>query len=595
MKHSSHSLLRLAACMVAGLATLASLARAQTAGQTVTLAAGWNAVWLEVEPVYPPGDPKAGQPKAPADVFTNAEIDIVATPKPLAGSAEFFASEPGSITTFNKDDWQQWKRTDLTGANNLSTIFGNRPYLVHTTGAAAVSLSLTGKVRFFRPTWSPDRYNLLGFGLEGVRTFGDFFGAAGPKHPVDKIFTLAPNGSWVKVTAAQTMDSGKAFWIFSAGPSTYMGPVALDFDHSVTGTLNYGGPSDAQKVGTDLLDLKEMVFTNYGAASATPTATAITADSGLALYRVTPAATGLGYVRGNGFLAAFVPVAAQQTVTLTIGAMRTFSDDAVHTSLYRLKTSPTGASFYLPITAVKSDVQQTAAAAGGAPASPVSGLWVGDVIVNAATSIVVDGAPSQPTAGTAPLRLILHADASGTVRLLSQVTVMQTKTAEPGAPGVPVLVVDPARIPFYEGIKVRDTKRVGVRIEAVAYDMPRSASAWSGADLNTFATRPTALKEVYDLAKVMTGSMGQTVSATLTLDPFHRSNPLRHVYHQDLTKGPPITRKLTVAFDAEQTLPDRLTGAFSDELQGLIKDKLTLTGRVEMRRVSAVATLQGAQ
>jgi hypothetical protein len=62
MKHSSHSLLRLAACMVAGLATLASLARAQTAGQTVTLAAGWNAVWLEVEPVYPPGDPKAGRP-----------------------------------------------------------------------------------------------------------------------------------------------------------------------------------------------------------------------------------------------------------------------------------------------------------------------------------------------------------------------------------------------------------------------------------------------------------------------------------------------------------------------------------------------------
>jgi hypothetical protein len=245
--------------------------------------------------------------------------------------------------------------------------------------------------------------------------------------------------------------------------------------------------------------------------------------------------------------------------------------------------------------AVKSDVQQTAAAVGGAPASPVSGLWVGDVIVNAATSIVVDGAPSQPTAGTAPLRLILHADAGGTVRLLSQVTVMQTKTAEPGAPGVPVLVVDPARIPFYEGIKVRDTKRVGVRIEAVAYDMPRSASAWSGADLNAFATRPTALKEVYDLAKVMTGSMGQTVSATLTLDPFHRSNPLRHVYHQDLTKGPRITRKLTVAFDAEQTLPDRLTGAFSDELQGLIKDKLTLTGRVEMRRVSAVATLQGAQ
>jgi hypothetical protein len=158
-----------------------------------------------------------------------------------------------------------------------------------------------------------------------------------------------------------------------------------------------------------------------------------------------------------------------------------------------------------------------------------------------------------------------------------------------------VLVVDPAKIPFYEGIKVRDTKRVGVRIEAVAYDMPRSASAWTGADLLTFPTRPTALQEVYDLAKVMTGVLGQTVSATLTLDPFHRSNPLRHVYHQDLGKGPQITRTLTLAFDASQPLPDRLAGSFTDEIQGLIKDKLTLRGRVEMRRVSPVATLEGVQ
>ena len=367
MKHSSISLWRLAIGLFAGLAALAVSARAQTAGQTVALAAGWNAVWLEVEPVYPVGDPKAGQPKAPADVFTNPVIDIVATPKPLAGSAEFFASEPGTITTFNKDDWQQWKRTDLTGINNLAAVFGNRPYLVHTTGAATVSLTLSGKVRFFRPTWAPDRYNLLGFGLEGTRTFAEFFGSAGTKHPVDKIFTLAANGSWVKVTAAQPMDSGKAFWIFSAGPSTYMGPVAFDFDHSVTGVLNYAGPSDALKVGTDTLDLKELVFTNFGATAATPSATAIAVDSGLALYRVLPAPAALGYVRGNGFLAAFVPVAAQQTGTLTIGALRTFSDAAIHTSLYRLRTSPAGASFYLPISAAKSDIQQTAAAAGTPP------------------------------------------------------------------------------------------------------------------------------------------------------------------------------------------------------------------------------------
>jgi hypothetical protein len=600
MKRSSWSLKWLSTVVLVGLVTEAASALAQTAPQAITLVPGWNAVWLEVEPLYPTGDSKAGQPKAPADVFTNSAIDIVATPKPLASSAEFFATEPGSVPTsggvtdFNRDEWLQWKRVDAAGTSNLAAIFGNRPYLIHSTGAAAVTLTLTGKARFFRPKWTPDRYNLLGFGLEGTRTFTMFFGPSGTKHPVDKIFTLNASGSWVKVTPGQTMESDKAYWIFSSGPSTYMGPVAFDFDCAVsTGSLDYAGPGDAVKVGTDTLDLKELTFTNLGATSATPTATAISADPALMLYRVTPASTNLSYVRGNGFLAAFVPVASQQTLTLTIGAKRTFIDDSLHTSLYRLKTSTAGASFYLPVTALRSEVQQTAIAGGAAPASLVTGLWVGDVVVDTATSIVVDGAPAQATTGTAPLRIIMHSDAGGTVRLLSQVTLMQTKTGDPTVSGDPVLVVDPAKIPFFEGIKIRDGKRVGVRVESVAYDMPRSASAWTGADLITFATRPTALQETYDLSRQMTGAIGQTVTTSLTLDPFHRSNPLRHVYHQDLPKGPKITRTMSIVFDAAGEVPDALTGNFTETIQGLIKDNLTLSGRVNLHRVSHVATLQG--
>jgi hypothetical protein len=600
MKRSSWSLKSLGTVILAGLVTHAASALAQTAPQAITLVPGWNAVWLEVEPLYSTGDPKAGQPKAPDDLFTNPAIDIVATPKPLASSAEFFAAEPdsipasGGVTSFNKDEWQQWKRVDATGSNNLAAIFGNRPYLIHNTGTVAVTLTLTGNVRFFRPKWTPDRYNLLGFGLEGTRTFTAFFGPSGTTHPVDKIFTLNSSGSWTKVAPGQTMDSDKAYWIFSSGPSTYMGPVAFDFDRALsTGSLDYAGPADAVKVGADILDLKELTFTNLGAASTTPTATAISADPTLTLYRVTPASTNLSYVRGNGFLAAFVPVASQQTVTLTIGAKRTFIDDSLHTSLYRIKTGTAGASFYLPVTALRSEVQQTAIAGGAVPASSLTGLWVGDVAVDTATSIVVDGAPAQATNGTAPLRIIMHSDASGTVRLLSQVTLMQTKTGDPTVSGDPVLVVDPAKIPFFEGIKTRNGKRVGVRIEGVAYDMPRSASAWTGPDLITFATRPTALQETYDLSRQMTGAIGQTVTTTLTLDPFHRSNPLRHVYHQDLPKGPKITRTITVTFDSNEAGADRLSGIFSETIQGLVKDNLTLTGHVELQRVSHVATLQG--
>jgi len=252
------------------------------------------------------------------------------------------------------------------------------------------------------------------------------------------------------------------------------------------------------------------------------------------------------------------------------------------------------------------------------------------------------------------LRVILHADAGGVVRLLSQVTVMQTKTADPNVAPVPVLVVDPAKIPFFEGVKERNGKRVGVRLDSIAYDMPRKLDALSQQNLindpnflkltslpenlqnalakdpsirtvadNTLIAssttainaakatipnllpgyllssniRPSKLTEAYRLSLQASGSIGagQSVTAMVNLDPFHRSNPFRHAYHQNLPKGPDINRTISVTFDSAQPTADRLSGAFTETLRGLIKSDLTVTGRVEFRRISPVALLEGAQ
>lgn len=637
----------LAAALIA-----AGPARAQTVPQTLTLTAGWNAVWLEVEPVYDSG-PNAGQPKSPQDVFTNPAIQVIATPKPLAGLAEFFGAAPVSAGTFNQAEWQQWKRTDPAGTNNLGMIFGNRPYLIQVaTGTATFALPVTGKASFFRPTWTPDRYNLIGFGLEGTPSFDAFFGPSGGKHPIAKIFRLnATSGSWEHVTGTDPMVADKAYWIFSAGPSTYMGPVAVDFDHAITGRLNFGGPADAVPTGAGVdlleLDLKELVFTNLGTAAATPQLDLITVSTGpgnLACHVVRPAADSLSYTRGNqvdsapgaGASAALgETVAPQATATLTLGAKRSGTFGAGgRTNVYRLKTGA-GSLFWLPLSAFDSDSPADIAAVPGVATSPATGLWVGEVIVESVTSIVEDGSPSRPAAGSAPLRILLHSDAGGTVRLLSQVTLMQTKTADPAVAAVPVLVVDQARIPFFEGVKERNGKRVGLRLEAVAYDMPRKtdpASQSSGAgDLidmivaestspvtdwasgkNLYANRaavtpaaidsyllfrsirPPALKEIYATNLPVSGALGagQSVQGTLTLDPFHRSNPFRHAYHQQHPRGPKITREVTILFDPAQPLTERLRGSFHETIQGLIKTDLELTGRIELRRVSPVATLE---
>jgi hypothetical protein len=670
-----------ALCAAALLLTM-GVSRAQNATQSLSLSAGWNSVWLEVEPRYAagdtvlndpavPGDDETlvagdslvGQPKAPQDIFTNAAITTIVTPKPLAGLAEFFGNDPGSISTFNQAEWRQWLRIDPSGSNNLSRISGNRPYLVEVgAGTTAFSLPVTGEARFFRPSWTPDRYNLLGFGIKGTISFEDFFSPAAGAHPVGRIYSLAPNGNWAVVNPTDPILDGVAYWIFCNGPSKYMGPVAVDFDLAVTGALNFGGPADAVTVGALKLDLEELVFSNRGGTPATPSLDLITADTGsgdLSLSVVKPIPASLGYMLAPGAGVDTSPgvtaspaslgetIAAQSTAVLSLGAQRNWITGQVgRTNLYRLATGNPGVQFWLPISALNSSIQLPSDTLPETPAGNVAGLWVGEVIIDSVTSIVEDGAPTRPAAGSAPVRILLHSDASGSVSLLSQVTIMQTKTADPEVAPVPVLVVDRRRLPFFEGVKERNGKRVGLPLDAVAFDMPRDTSLaaqsenpvtpdsddlidmivaestspstnWSSgqaiypdrasvdpAAIDSYllfrSIRPPALKELYKLSLPLTGAIGAgktvaTSPGSLVVDSFHRSNPFRHAFHKKHARGPKITRELTIVFDSDQPIPDRLTGSFRELMRGAIKSNLELTGRLELRRVSAVDSLEGAQ
>jgi hypothetical protein len=593
--------------------------------QTVPLVAGWNAVWLEVEPTD--GD---GNQLTPEEVFDNPAIESIASPRPLFGTAEYFSDAPGSISTFNEDGWELWNRTDAPGASNLVSIFGNRPYLIKvTTGTGTFGVQVTGKVRFFRPTWTPDRYNLVGFALDGTRSFSAFFGPSGSKHPANKIFKLSPDGNWIPVSASETMISHQAYWVFSNGPSNFMGPVGFDFDHSRVGVLNFAGPMDTVKVGPSNppmdLDLKELVFTNLSSVVAVPEMDLLAVTPGLgslALFVVNPSATERAFLRGNqvdsstgvGSTPLGKQILSEKTGIITLGAQRNWTTgQPVKKNLYRIRTSAIGASFYLPVTASLNNLELSGESGPITPASALVGLWVGEVLVDASTSIVEDGAPVRQTAVPVPARIIIHNDGT-TVRLLTQVTHMETKTADAGVAPTPVLVVDPTRIPFFEGVQFRRGKRVGVRIESVAFDMPRKMDAVSqsailndpaypgltAAGLPAFlvsrGTRPPSLREVYHLSLNLTGTIGaggslSTVAGSLSLDPFHRSNPFRHPFHRDHTKGPAIVRELKIDFDPNQSTSDRLTGSYTEVIKGLITSNLTMVGRVEFHRVSSVATI----
>jgi hypothetical protein len=631
---------------------------AQSATQNITLVPGWNAIWLEVAPVD-----SEGLPQSPDDIFgADASIIRVLSPKLLAGTAEFFAENPSDVTTtFNQPEWEQWNRSEQLEAN-LAIITGNRPYLIKATQRTV--LSIDGSVRFYSPTWAPDRYNLVGFALEGSPTFAEFFEAAGDRHPTDRIYRLTPGtGNWVRVSNPATeMRSNEAYWVFASGPSNYMGPVAVDFDGAASGILSFGGPADVRTIGNGAsvfeLDLEEVTFTNLrtSGTAVTPALDLINSDNdsgNLTLRTVRPDPNNLGYIPGNlvdtapGATAS--PSSLDETVeqlsstVLTLGAARDWDSGPVgRTNVYRLRTGA-GSVFWLPVTALLNSIQPPTGEVGDEHAA-VAGLWVGEASVTGVTSFVEDGGPVRKAAAPAPLLILLHSDGSGIVNLLSQVTLMQTKTADSSIPSDPVLVVDRDQIPFFEGIKERKGKRVGLRLESVAFDMPRDTSiasqsdgddldetkdlidmivaesesnstTWlSGkdqypirADVDPAAIdsyllfrglRPPTLKEVYlPSLRCDDGAIigaGKTVRTRLVLDGFHRSNPFRHTFHQKHAKGPKITRELCIVFDSEQAVPDRLVGTYEEKITGLTKSRITLTGTIKMERVSSVDSLQGA-
>ena len=199
--------------------------------QELALSAGWNAVFLEVEP----------QDTAPARVFAGLPVDKVAMLFSTPASNQF-VTDPG-VDLFKAGGWGVWYASDLPEAflKSMDAIEGNAAYLVHAT--QAFQWRVTGEVRLARSTWKADAYNLVGFPVRasGAPTFGEFF-AGSAAHRGQPIYRLV-NGRWKKVLNpdAESMRSGEAFWIYCAGPSDFCGPLRVETTSSQGLLLVRGG------------------------------------------------------------------------------------------------------------------------------------------------------------------------------------------------------------------------------------------------------------------------------------------------------------------------------------------------------------------
>lgn len=185
--------------------------------QSIQLRAGWNAVFLEVDPVN----------ADPASVFAGLPVDV-ATTFAQEAKAVYFPRDPAEHP-WQEEGWSVWYAPARPDAflSTLNAVRGQRAYLVKVSADAKWTVS--GKVVGRSIQWAPDSFTLTGFSVEpdSPPTFAKLLAGASA-HRGQRVFRLV-NGLWTLVRDhAQTpVRSGEAYWIFSKGASDFQGPIRV--------------------------------------------------------------------------------------------------------------------------------------------------------------------------------------------------------------------------------------------------------------------------------------------------------------------------------------------------------------------------------
>ncbi len=183
--------------------------------QVIQITEGWNAVFLEVDPVE----------FRPDLVFAGSPIDIAAALHRRSATAQFVRDPNANL--FQREGWRVWYAPDRPDAflSTLHAVHGGQAYLLH--ALEACTLRIAGEVVTTGIRWRPNGFNFVGFSVAspGAPTFAEFF-AGSPAHRLDRIYRLS-GGNWRRVSdaTAESMRSGEAFWIYCEGSSDYQGPL----------------------------------------------------------------------------------------------------------------------------------------------------------------------------------------------------------------------------------------------------------------------------------------------------------------------------------------------------------------------------------
>ncbi len=570
-----------AVALVAALAIGAAspLAAAGIHEQVFTLQPGWNAVYLEVAP----------DPEDIESALAGVPVASVWYWNPAKGSVDFIQSpDEGSLKLAG---WQGWfpRQRPEHFLSNLFLLQANRAYLVRLDGSQPVTWRVSGTPVLRRREWVTDSFNLTGFQVSpsAPPTFGHYLSSSSA-HAGQPVYRLAADGTWQPITAPHStqVESGTAYWVYCSGASSYQGPLEIDLEYG--DRLDFAAAFTSQRLTVrNHADLDvDISLRLLSAAAPVPlsfeTYDEVTGETG---WPQLPASLSL-------------PAVAGQEMVVSLGVRR--AELSVDRADQVLEISNGfGSRILLAVGANTIQPLAGGAKGGRAVSTPHAGLWVGNITVDKVSESQLGGSEPLPTGRPFSLRVLLHVDADGQVRLLKEVIQMwQEGTLTPAAanpeylevetPGRVVLVTDQDLIPGLTGVTMRDGQSVGLRLSTVAYDFPGQWVEMSG------AVSPTG-----------------SVSVNLAMPSDFPTNPFLHRYHPDhdnldrqflgfVPEAYAFTRFIELVFsptprEGTTTPPDwgdsRLGGVYSEKITGLHRHPIFVAGTFVIERMSAVPVL----
>jgi hypothetical protein len=584
--------------LLLSLQSLAWGAALPTVTQAISLNPGWNAVYLEVQPLS----------NSPAVVFRDLPNGSSVWAWTGKNDLVQFIQDPGEAPVVTPKWLAIFAAAAESSLNNLHAITANSAYLIHVTGTSSRTINVDGLPTLRHKGWVPDSFNLTGFGFAGVPpTFAAFF-ASSNSHRNQAIYRLNnTTGAWeiVNNPATTAMRSGEAFWIYCQSGSDFQGPLTVE-----------AGNSDGLDFGAGISILTLTLYNSSNIVSGiengidrTVSVTQLSAAKPVALaYRYFDTPSQLFFTKPLSSMPP-VTVKAGGSAVITLAVQRgSFNGPAA--SVLEFADSQ-GNRVRVPVTATSN------------PVNNYQGLWFGVASLNMVSQVSdlknvssngdlpvyeLGTAQVKATPTELNLNLILHQDTSGQVRLLKQVIMMhQDGTRNPDGSmktnGRSVALTDDRLISGFKGVTQRDGAGVGRRLSSIGFDYSPSTDASFGTDFDN-----SALK--------CTGSISTTVICRLILEssPAYTqpTNPFLHRYHPDhdnlggnfkdfQQEVNRIVRDVTLVFDfTPKDHPENpplgwggsiLGGTYTEEIRGLAKGPIKVQGNFTLKLASDAGRL----